>query len=108
MLIALSLIPPNSPDQEFDVNLQDAVGRQILVAVEGRESKKGKMFYQIKGAEIFHLDDTQAKNYPIDPDWANERTAEEKWKTGTTIARTKTKTEPAEKAAVNPDDDIPF
>lgn len=63
-LIASGLVHPSKLGQKVDVKLEDAADRQVLVEFES-SGDDGK-YIDLAWANIYHVDDPKAKDYPRD------------------------------------------
>jgi hypothetical protein len=63
--LATGLMTEEQLGTEIDINLEDAVGRQIVCTLEEQDSQRGdRKFLSLHFADIWHIDDPAAANYP--------------------------------------------
>jgi len=64
MLIALGLINENLKNQTAEIDLADAVGRNIIVTLEQRDGNDDRQYLDIHFADIWHIDDPAGAKFP--------------------------------------------
>lgn len=62
--LATGLMSEDQLGAEIDIDLEDAVGRQVVFTLEETEGKTGKKFLQLHFSDIWHVDDEKAAAYP--------------------------------------------
>lgn len=63
-LIATGLLAPSDLGKKgLKIDLQDAVNRQLIATLEVDESSE-KKYLQLSYANVYHIDDPRAKNFP--------------------------------------------
>lgn len=62
--LATGLMTEEQLGTEVDIDLEDAVGRQVVFTLEEQEGKSGKTFLQLHFADIWHVDEPEAAAYP--------------------------------------------
>lgn len=100
--IATGLLTDEQLGTDVDINLEDAVGRQVVMTLEEEDGKGDRKFLRLHFTDIWHIDDPAASSYPkcaksvklIPAAHRRDPKSFEK-KNGTTAAKTKpqTKTE---------------
>lgn len=63
-LLAVGLINPTDKGVDVEIDLDDAVGRQFLIRLEENQTRDGKSVYQMKFADVYHVDDPEAADIP--------------------------------------------
>lgn len=61
--IATGLLTDGQLGTEVDINLEDAVGRQVVMTLEEQDGKGDRKFLQLHFADIWHIDDPAAASY---------------------------------------------
>lgn len=56
----------HTPGQESELNAEFAVGGQFVIEVGEREAKNKKIYFDIMGANIYHVDDPDIASVPKD------------------------------------------
>lgn len=67
-LIAVGLMDPNEVNVKKRFNLEEAIGRQLCIEFE--PDKEGK-YLQLKFANLYHVDDPEAKDIPKSHEFLN-------------------------------------
>ena len=62
--MATGLMTEDQLGMEVDINLEDAVGRQIVFTLEEDDGKSERKFLRIAFADIWHIDDPTASKFP--------------------------------------------
>jgi len=62
--IATGLIDETVKGKSVEINLEQAVGHQIIATLEDRDSPDGKKFLDLHFADIYHIDDPAAAKFP--------------------------------------------
>lgn len=62
--IATGLLSETQLGEELDINLEDAVGRQLFITLEEQEGKSDRKFLQLHFSSIWHIDDPAAASFP--------------------------------------------
>jgi len=67
--MAINLLKQHQPGAKVKIETSDGVGQQLCAKLSYRESKDGsKKFLDISFADIWHVDDSEAKDIPKDPE----------------------------------------
>lgn len=66
LLIATSIATEAQLGKSFSFDPEALVGRQLCANVELQESKRGKLYARIRYADLYHVDDREAKNIERD------------------------------------------
>ena len=59
-LLSTGLIEDGDKEADVELDLSKAIGRQVIIRLEKRDEK----YLQMQGADIFHVDDPDAKSCP--------------------------------------------
>lgn len=62
--IATGLLTDEQLGTEVDINLENAIGRQVVMTLEEQDGKGDRKFLQLHFADIWHIDDPAAASYP--------------------------------------------
>ena len=62
--LATGLMSEQQLGNEIDIDLEDAIGRQVIFTLEEQEGKTGRSFLQLHFADIWHVDDPDTSSYP--------------------------------------------
>lgn len=62
--IATGLLTEAQLGTEVEINLQNAVGRQIVLTLEEQDGSGDRKFLQLHFADIWHIDDPAVASYP--------------------------------------------
>lgn len=84
-------------DNELDIDLQQACGRQIVAKFTSEEGKNGKLMLGLSFTDIWHVDDSSCKAVPKDAESLAMLPATERW-----IGEKATDKKPADKSADKP------
>jgi hypothetical protein len=64
LFLATCLLQEFKPGQKVSVDVMQLVGRQFVAKIVKRTSDKGKDFYELSYADIWHVDDPTVKDVP--------------------------------------------
>lgn len=91
-LMATNLLTRQEIEQQVqkDIELQDAVGRQLIATIEKNAGNDGKERCELKFAEIYHVDDPAMKDVPKSEGSLRLIEAKHRWPGGKPAATSKT------------------
>ena len=71
LIVALTGL--HRPGEETELTEADAIGRQMVIELAHRTDKNdtNKVYFDLKGANLFHVDDPEVANVPKDQEWIN-------------------------------------
>jgi len=62
--LATGLLTEEQLGAEVDIDLEDAVGRQVVLTLEEQDGKNDRKFLSLHFADIWHIDDPAAAKFP--------------------------------------------
>lgn len=62
--LATGLLTDEQLGTEVEINLEDAIGRQVIVTLEEQDGRGDRKFLSLHFADIWHIDDPAAASYP--------------------------------------------
>jgi len=64
-MLATGLLDEGSAGKEVEINLESAIGRQVIATLEQKEGKDDRKFLDLHFADIFHIDDPAGSKFPM-------------------------------------------
>jgi hypothetical protein len=62
--LATGLLTEDQLGTEVDIDLEDAVGRQVVLTLEEQDGKNDRKFLSLHFADIWHIDDPAVSHFP--------------------------------------------
>ena len=68
--LIVALTGEHKPGEETELTEADAIGRQMVIELDNRKDKKSdKVYFDLRGANLWHVDDAEVSNVPKDQQW---------------------------------------